>query len=182
VPSGGVQGVTGTAPITIDNTDPANPIVEIDAATTSNLGVVQLATDAEVQAGLDTDHAVVSSSLQSKISDSVSTTSSTTIASSTAVKTAYDLADVAIPDSTFTAKGELIVGTGSATYSPVTVGTDGQTLIADSASPEGVSWGTPVIPGLATPVTIAAGDQLGLAYDLSDGTIKSVETYDAGTY
>lgn len=182
VPPSGVQGITGTTPITIDNTDPANPVVEIDAATTSGLGVVQLATDAEVQAGLDTNHAVVSSSLQSKVSDSVSTTSSTTIASSTAVKTAYDLADAAIPDSTFTAAGELIVGTGASAYSAVTVGTDGQALIADSASPEGVSWGTPVIPGLDTPVTIAAVDQLGLAYDLSDGTIKSVETYDAGTY
>jgi hypothetical protein len=60
------------------------------SATTSQEGVVQLATDAEVQAGVNTDHAVVPSSLQSKVSDSVSTTSSTTIASSTAVKSAYD--------------------------------------------------------------------------------------------
>lgn len=157
VPSVGVQGITGTAPITIDNTDPANPIVEIDAATTSVSGAVQLY-------------------------DDVDSTSTSLAATANAVKTAYDLADVAIPDSTFTAKGELIVGTGSATYSPVTVGTDGQVLIANSASAEGVSWGTPVIPGLATPVTIAAANQLGLAYDLSDGTIKSVETYDAGTY
>jgi len=59
-------------------------------ATTSAPGVVQLATDAEVQAGVNTNHAVVSSALQSKISDSTSTTSSTTIASSTAVKAAYD--------------------------------------------------------------------------------------------
>jgi hypothetical protein len=59
-------------------------------ASTSAAGIVQLATDAEVQSGLDTEHAVVPSSLQSKLSDSVSTTSSTTIASSTAVKAAYD--------------------------------------------------------------------------------------------
>jgi hypothetical protein len=62
-------------------------------ATTSSQGTVQLATDAEVQAGTDTNNAVVSSALQSKLSDSTSTTSSTTIASSTAVKSAYDLAD-----------------------------------------------------------------------------------------
>lgn len=61
-----------------------------NAATTSTPGIVQLATDAEVQAGLNTDHAVTPSGLQSKLSDSTSTTSSTTIASSTAVKAAYD--------------------------------------------------------------------------------------------
>lgn len=59
-------------------------------ATTTTAGVVRLATNAEVQAGTDTELAVVPSSLQSKLSDSVSTTSSTTIASSTAVKSAYD--------------------------------------------------------------------------------------------
>ena len=61
-------------------------------ATTTSTGVVQLATDAEVQAGVETTHAVVPSALQSKLSDSISTTSSTTIASSTAVKAAYDAA------------------------------------------------------------------------------------------
>lgn len=61
-------------------------------ATTADPGIVQLATDAEVQAGVETTHAVTSSGLQSKVSDSVSTTSSSTIASSSAVKTAYDLA------------------------------------------------------------------------------------------
>jgi len=59
-------------------------------ATTATPGVVQLATDAEVQAGVNTNHAVTSSGLQSKVSDSTSTTSSTAIASSTAVKSAYD--------------------------------------------------------------------------------------------
>ena len=59
-------------------------------ATTATPGIVQLATDAEVQAGTEATHAVTSSGLQSKVSDSVSTTSSSTIASSTAVKSAYD--------------------------------------------------------------------------------------------
>ena len=59
-------------------------------ASTTTPGVIQLATDSEVQAGVETTHAVTSSGLQSKVSDSVSTTSSTTLASSTAVKAAYD--------------------------------------------------------------------------------------------
>lgn len=59
-------------------------------ATTSAAGVVELATDAETAAGVDSSKAVTPAGLQSKVSDSVSTTSSTTIASSTAVKAAYD--------------------------------------------------------------------------------------------
>ena len=60
------------------------------AATTSTPGVVQLATDAEVQGGTNLDHAVTPAGLQSKVSDSTSTVSFTTLASSTAVKSAYD--------------------------------------------------------------------------------------------
>jgi hypothetical protein len=69
-------------------------------ATTLSQGTVQLATNAQVQAGTDSSNAVVSSSLQSKLSDSVSTVSSTTIASSTAVKTANDAAAAAQGDAT----------------------------------------------------------------------------------
>jgi microcystin-dependent protein len=61
-------------------------------ATTTSPGVVELATDAETQVGVDSSRAVTPSALQSKLSNSTSTTSSTTIASSTAVKSAYDLA------------------------------------------------------------------------------------------
>ena len=49
----------------------------------------------------------------------------------------------AIPNSTVTAKGDLIVGTGSGTYTAQTVGTNGQVLTADSAEADGVKWATP---------------------------------------
>ena len=78
-------------------------------ATDTTPGVIQLATDAEVQAGTEATHAVTSSGLQSKLSDSVSTTSSTTIASSTAVKSAYDLADAAMPQTGGTFTGNVLV-------------------------------------------------------------------------
>jgi hypothetical protein len=72
-------------------------------------GLVELATNAETQAGTDTVRAVTPSGLQSKISDSISTTSSTTIASATAVKTAYDLANAALPRSGGSVTGELLI-------------------------------------------------------------------------
>jgi hypothetical protein len=49
----------------------------------------------------------------------------------------------AIPNSTITAKGNLIVGTGSGTYTAQAVGTNGQVLTANSAQADGVEWTTP---------------------------------------
>jgi hypothetical protein len=84
-------------------------------------GLLELATDAETQAGSDTARAVTPAGLQSKVSDSTSTTSSTTIASSTAVKAAYDLANAALPKSGGTVTGNLEIGnTGSLTFEGAT--------------------------------------------------------------
>jgi hypothetical protein len=101
------------------------------AATTTSAGLVTLATDAEVQAGVNTTDAVTPSGLQSKLSDSTSTTSSTTIASSTAVKSAFDLATGAVPKSTVTTAGDLIYGTGAAAVTRLGIGTAGQVLIVN---------------------------------------------------
>ena len=60
------------------------------SATDSYAGVVELATDAETQAGVNSTSAVTPSSLQSKVSDSNSLNSSTTLASSQALSTERD--------------------------------------------------------------------------------------------
>jgi len=87
------------------------------AGSTTVQGLLELATDAETQTGSDTARAVTPASLQSKVSDSTSTTSSTTIASSTAVKSAYDLANAALPLSGGIVTGNLEIGnTGSLSF------------------------------------------------------------------
>jgi hypothetical protein len=46
-----------------------------------------------------------------------------------------------------TAKGDLIAGTGSATFDNLPVGTNGQTLVADSTAATGLKWATPATAG-----------------------------------
>ena len=109
-------------------------------ATTAVPGIVQLATNVQAQTGTDTANAVTSSALQSKVSDSVSTTSSTTIASSTAVKSAYDLANAAIPKTALTAKGALVSASAANVVSTLSVGSDGQMLVVCSTAASGLCW------------------------------------------
>ena len=63
----GVNALTGTSPIVVDNTDPTNPVVEISAATTSASGAVRLATQLEVNDGTLTDVAITPSTLTNGI-------------------------------------------------------------------------------------------------------------------
>lgn len=152
---GAVQGVTGVAPIVVDNTDPLNPEISIDYATDSADGSVQLATDAEVQAGVEATHAVTPAGLQSKVSDSTSTTSSTTLASSTAVKSAYDLADAALARSGGTMTGDI-------TFAP------GQGIVfSDSSEVSSISDSTSVISSVTAASSTAVKD----AYDLADAAL-----------
>ena len=84
-------------------------------------GLVELATNVETQAGVDSARAVTAAGLQSKVSDSVSTASASGIASSAAVKTAYDLANAALPKSGGIVTGNLEIGsTGSFTFEGAT--------------------------------------------------------------
>jgi hypothetical protein len=48
---------------------------------------------------------------------------------------------------TITAKGDLLVGTGNATYDNLAVGTNGYTLVADSAETTGLKWQAPASGG-----------------------------------
>ena len=83
----GVLGVTGTTPVNVDNTDPQNPVISVDAGTTTIIGVVQL-------------------------EDSTSSTSTTTAATPNSVKTVYDLADAALPRTGGTMTGDIVFANG----------------------------------------------------------------------
>ena len=51
-----------------------------------------------------------------------------------------------------TAKGDLIAGTGSATFDNIPVGNNGETLVADSSTSTGLKWAAPAT-GMSNPMT-----------------------------
>jgi hypothetical protein len=78
-----------------------------------------------------------------------------------AVKGYVDTASgLLVPKSTFTTKGDAIVGTGAGTLVREAVGADGTALLADSAEATGRRWGTPkgatIACRLATTAALAA--------------------------
>jgi hypothetical protein len=76
------------------------------------------------------------------------------------------------------AKGDLIVGTGAATFDNLTVGANGTTLVADSTASTGLKWAAPTLPNVvgcaayssATSFTYSSGAQtiVPLASELFD--------------
>ena len=63
----GVNSLSGTTPITVDNTDAANPVVAISAATNVDFGSIRIATQAEVNAASATDVAITPATLSAGI-------------------------------------------------------------------------------------------------------------------
>ena len=121
--TGTVTSVTGTSPIA--SSGGATPVISIAAATTAVVGAVQL-------------------------SDSTSTTSSVLAATPTAVKSAYDLADAAVPKSIVDLKGDLIAATAADTVARLPVGTNTYVLTADSAEATGLKWAAPAAAGVTS--------------------------------
>ena len=119
-----LSSLTVNPPLT--STGGANPVLGINAASTTACGAVLL-------------------------SDSVTSTNSNTAATSLALKTAYDIAIAAIPKSCITAQGTLITGIGPSTPIALPVGTNGQILVACSSCIEGMYWASTTLPPFGSP-------------------------------
>jgi hypothetical protein len=111
---GDITAVNTTAPLQGGATSGAVTL-SVTTATTSATGVVQL-------------------------SDSTSTTSSVLAATPTAVKSAYDLANAAIPKTLTTTTGDTIYASSANTPARLGVGTTGQVLTVAGGVP---TWATP---------------------------------------
>ena len=114
---GDITEITATSPLTGGGTSGAIT-VGIQSSSTTQLGAVQL-------------------------EDSTASTSTTKAATPNSVKSAYDLANAAIPKSLVDAKADIITATADNTPARLAVGTNGQTLVADSSTSTGLKWATP---------------------------------------
>jgi len=114
---GDITAVNTTAPLQGGATSGAVTL-SIDTATTSAVGAVQL-------------------------TNSTSSTSTTTAAVPANVKTAYDLAAAAIPNSLVDAKGDVVTATADNTPARIAIGANDTVLTADSTTLTGLKWAAP---------------------------------------
>jgi hypothetical protein len=146
---GDITAVTVTSPITGGGTSGSVGIA-IQDASTAQRGSVQL-------------------------SDSTSTTSSVLAATPTAVKSAYDLAAAAIPNSLADAKGDVFTATADNTPARLAVGTNGQVLTADSTAATGIKWAAAASTTAAYVGAIAYG-AVSLSYGSTNTAVSSLTT------
>lgn len=152
-------------------------------ATTATPGVVQLATDAEVQAGVNLDHAVTPAGLQSKVSNSVTTTSDITLASSTAAKTAYDAGIQGQTDAAAaqaTADDAMPKSGGTFTNSVTFSAGPGLGIITSFGT---IVPGSGYTPGTYTGVELTGGSGVAAIVDITvgpSGEVTNVDLIDGG--
>lgn len=125
-----------------DTTDTWIQTYTVAVASTAVSGIVELATDAETITGADALRAVTPASLQAKLSDSTGLANSARIASSAAVKSAYDLANAALPRTGGTITGAVQFALGAAATPSITFTGDTNTgLFSPSADQLSVTTG-----------------------------------------
>lgn len=139
---GDITGITASSPLTGGGTSGA-VTVGIQDGTTTQKGAVQL-------------------------ENSTSSTSTTTAAVPASVKSAYDLANSAIPKSLIDAAGDLIVGTAADTAGRLGIGTANQVLKVNSGG-TALEWATPAAGG-------------GKVLQVVSGTYSTATTVSSGTF
>ena len=78
------------------------------------------------------------------------------------------------------AKGDLVVGTGADTFSRLAVGTNGHTLVADSAETTGLKWAAPAGGGGMTLISTTALSGSSVTLTSIPGTYRSLYFYISG--
>jgi hypothetical protein len=148
---GDITGITASSPLTGGGTS-GDITIGILSGTTSNLGAVQLST-------------------------STSSTSTSLAATASAVKSAYDLADAAIPKSLIDAAGDLIVGTADNTAGRVGIGTTGQVLTVSGGT---AVWSTPVT-GNGPTFSVASNTAQSVSQSTNTKVTFQVENWDTAS-
>jgi hypothetical protein len=142
-------------------TSEANAAASATAAATSAASAAASTSAAAASAtAAATSATSASNSATAAATSATSAATSATAAATSAASAATSAASAAAAVSAaFTAKGDLLVGTGAGTYTAQSVGSNGQVLTANSAQADGVEWTT--VSGYSAPTlgstTIASG-------------------------
>ena len=79
------------------------------------------------------------------------------------------------------AKGDLVVGTGADTFSKLTVGANGTTLVADSAEATGLKWAAPAGGSITSGNTFTAAEETTTSTSYTNLTTATAVTVTTGT-
>ena len=150
----------------------AEGVVRLNASINST-STTQAATPSAVKAAYD-----LATTASSNASTALSTANSASLTANTALvasTNATNLANAAIPRASFTAKGQLLTGTGVSTYVALSPGSNGEVLTACSACASGLAWLAPVVSG-GTVTSVATGAGLTGGPITATGTIALANT------
>jgi hypothetical protein len=168
----GVQTVSGGAPIQVGGTQ-SNPIISVSYANSTDAGVVTLNNDPEVS-----DENLASTAFATNVAYNLGS-QALARTGGTMTGTINFVSGQTFPNtispSSFTQKGQLLVGTGSGTFINISAGGPGQVLSTDmSSGVSGLKWIT-AGTGTVTEVTGVAPVQV------TDGTSTPAISVDAAT-
>ena len=167
--------ITGSTPQVISvlsGSTVAEGVVQLNASTNST-STTQAATPSAVKAAYD-----LATTASSNASTAFSTANTANTTANTALTTATSALSAvinAIPCASFTAKGQLLAGTGVSTYVALNPGSNGQVLTACSTCASGLTWLAPVVSG-GTVTSVATGTGLTGGPVTTTGTISLANT------
>ena len=99
-----------------------------------------LTADSAQTGGVKWSAPVVTNTSSNSFSNKTIALSSNTVSGTTSEFNTANTDANFVTDTTFTAKGTVLVGTGNGTFAVVSVGANGTTLTADSVESSGVKW------------------------------------------